>query len=112
PCWARVGKQFLFCSTIELARDLIDLLQAEEKSPGKSLRYRASDRYYTSGAAALLAGIEDQLITQAILDQAVEPAEAKKQVKQLIDLVKGLGAVTSHADFEERRFSYEFRFGK
>jgi hypothetical protein len=88
------------------------MLKAEQKAPGKSLTYRARDRYYAAGVADLLAGIEDQLITQAILDQAIEPAEAKKQVKQLIELVRGLGVVSSHTDFGDRTLRYEFRFGK
>ncbi len=112
PCWARVGKQFIFCSTIELCRELIDLLEAEQKAPGKSLRYTAHDRYYGAGVADLLGGIEDQLVTQAILDQAIEPAEAKKQVKQALALVRSLGRTTSYSDYGEKSWRYEFRFGK
>jgi hypothetical protein len=111
PCWARVGNQFVFCSTVELCRDLVDLLQAEQKTPGQRLKYRAHDRYYAAGFADLLAGIEDQLITQAVLDHGVEPDQAKKQVKQLVDLVRGLGHVSSHVHVDEKVSRYEFRFG-
>jgi hypothetical protein len=112
PCWARVGNEFLFCSTMDLARELIDQLKAESKSPGKQLTYRSHDRSYAAGLADLLAGVEDQLVTQAILDQAVDAAEAKRQVRQFIALVRGLGKVTSYSDFGEKTWRYEFRFGK
>ena len=112
PCWARVGDQFAFCSTIELCRDLIDTLKAEQKAPGKSLPYKARDRYYSPGFADLLVGVEDQLVTQAILDQAIAPAEAKKQVEQFVALVRSLGRVSSFSDFDDSGWRYEFRFGK
>jgi hypothetical protein len=110
PCWARVGKQFVLSSTVELGRDLVDLLQAEQKAPDKGLGHRARDRYYAAGFASLLAGIEDQLVAQTVLDQGIEPTQATKQVKQLVDLVRGLGHVTSHVDIGERVSRYEFRF--
>src|SRR5207247_1373713 len=34
PCFARAGNQFVFCSTLELCRELVDILQKESKSPG------------------------------------------------------------------------------
>ena len=56
--------------------------------------------------------MEDQLITQAMLDQAIEPGEAKQQVRELIDFVKGLGDVTSELAYEDKYTHYTFRFGK
>jgi hypothetical protein len=112
PCWARVGDHFLFCSTIELCRDLIDQLKSEQKPAGKVSPYKSHDRYYAAGFAELLNGIEDQLVTQAILDQAIAPAEAKKQVKQFIGLLRGLGGVRSYSLFDDKVWRFEFRFGK
>ena len=42
------------------------------------------DRFYAPGFADLLQALEDTLLTQTILDQAVSPAEAREQVKALI----------------------------
>src|SRR5262249_11198858 len=70
PCFVRVGNQFVFCSTIELCRELVDLLAAEQKSPGKSSSSNAVDRYYAAGLADLLRDQEDSLILQTILDRA------------------------------------------
>jgi hypothetical protein len=109
PCFARVGNHFLFCSTIELGRELIDLLAAEEKSPGKGHPSRAREQFYSAGFADLLRAIDDQLITQTILDQAVPPADAKKQVDELIELVRDLGWLTSEARFDARRFRFDLR---
>jgi hypothetical protein len=112
PCFARVGKYFVFCSTIELCHDLIDEMKAAEKKTVKTSKYKSTDRFYGAGFAGLLEGMEDQLITQAILDQAIEPDEAKKQVRELIDVVKGLGNVTSHVDVKDKETHYTFRLGK
>jgi hypothetical protein len=106
PCYARVGKQFVFCSTVELCRELVDLLQAEEKSPGPTYAATVRDRFYARGAADLLKSVEDQLITQAILDQAVSPGEAKEQVAKFIALVRKLG----HASLETTILPKEFRY--
>jgi hypothetical protein len=112
PCWARVGKQVVFASTVELCRELIDCIKAEQKSPVQDYRYSVRERYYGTGFADLLKGLEDQLITQAILDQAVDPAEAKKQVRQFIRLVGGLGNANGQSDFADKTWNFEYRFGK
>lgn len=114
PCYARVGDSFVFCSTIELCHNLIDELKAEkqkktlERVKGPS----AIERFHANGLAQLLEGMEDQLITQAILDQAIEPSEAKQQVRDLIDFVKSLDDVTSQLVYEDKYTHYTFRFGK
>src|SRR6185437_8166875 len=86
PCYVRVDNQFLLCSTIELCRELIDILVAEKKNPSKS-KLPASDRFSAAGFAQLLGGVKDQLIAQTILDQAVPPGEAREQVQAFIKLV-------------------------
>ena len=108
PCYVQVGNQFVFCSTIELGRELVDLLVAEKKNPGKS-KGGASDCFYAAGFAELLASAKDQLITQTILDQAVPPAEAKEQVQAIIKLVQNLGTLTSSANFGAKEFHYDIR---
>jgi len=127
PCFARVGNQFIFSSTVELGRDLVDLLLIEQKSPSKSdpglggargggpsFSQTAVDRYYANGFADLLQTQEDALITQTILDQAVPPGEAKKQVEAFIRLVRTTGGMTTSASFEAKttRFDIQFRLRK
>jgi hypothetical protein len=110
PCFVRVDDQFVLCSTIELCRELVDLLAAEKKSPGKSSFAKTRDRFYAGGVADLLESFKDQLITQTILDQAVPPGEAKEQVEALIKLVRTLGTLTNTAHFGAKDFRYDFRF--
>jgi hypothetical protein len=110
PCFVRLDDQFVVCSTIELCRELVDLLVAEKKSPGKSSPAKTRDRFYAGGVADLLESFRDQLITQTILDQAVPPGEAKEQVEALIQLVRTLGTLTNSAHFGAKDFRYDFRF--
>jgi hypothetical protein len=109
PCFARVGNQFLACSTIELGREMIAVLQkeAKEKDPGAAAAPHA--KAYGDGVADLLEGLRDQLMTQTILDQAVKPEDAEVQVKALIDLVRHLGTLELAATVEAKHFHYDVR---
>jgi hypothetical protein len=113
PAFVRVGKQFVICSTVELCRQLVDLLIAESHAKEEACTLNAQDRYYSKGLADLLRDIDDQLITQTILDQAVPPADARKQVEALIRFVRGLGTITGDVRFEAKRTWYDLkiRFG-
>jgi hypothetical protein len=112
PCFVRVDDQFVICSTIELCRELVDLLVAEKKSPGQPNTAKTRDRFYAGGVADVLDSFRDTLITQIILDQAVPPGEAKEQVETLIKLIRSLGTLTNSAHFGEKEFRYDFRFHK
>jgi hypothetical protein len=114
PCFARVGDQFIFCSTIELCRELIELLQAEQKSPPASTPQYSQGRFASSGVARVLEAVRDQLITQTILDQAVTPAEARKLVQAFIDMVRSLGSANLRIRCSEKQFHFdiEYRNGK
>jgi hypothetical protein len=109
PCFARVGNQFIFCSTIELCRELVELLQEEQKSPPKGHPATSRIRLYGAGAAQALKDAEDQLITQVILDQAVPPGEARAQVRAFIDFVRQQGTLRLEATYRDKDFRYELR---
>jgi hypothetical protein len=110
PCFARVGDQFLFCSTVELCRELIDLVQAEQKAPATPSPQHPQGRLASSGVARILEGVRDQLITQTILDQAVTPAEARKQVQAFIDMVRSLGSANLRVRCNENQFHFEIEY--
>ena len=106
PCFVRVRNQFVFCSTLELCHELVDLLDKETKSElpkgphgGDAIAVLRQRR----GGAAPQA-CEDILVTQAILDQAVTPEAAREQVKAFIDWCSGLGA-RRHRSRSTRRSS-------
>lgn len=109
PCFVAVGDQFVVASTMELGRELIDLVQKEGKNPPKKNPQASVSRVYSSGGADLLAAVEDQLFAQIILDRAIPPAEAKKQVKELVDFVRKLGSFDIEQAYNAQDFRYDFR---
>jgi hypothetical protein len=111
PCFVRVGNQFAACSTLELCHDLVDLLDRESKQPpAKGSPGAVLSRVYSSGGAALLRAFQDNLITQAVLDQAVTPHEAREQFDTLVGLVQKLGVVDGEVIYEPKQFRYDFRW--
>jgi hypothetical protein len=112
PCFCRVGKQLVVCSTLDLCKELIDILQAEASQPDTGSPAISRQRIYADGVAGALEHFEDQIITQAILDQAVPPAEARAQARGFIDLVRGLGNLTFSARIDSRVMSYDIALRK
>ena len=110
PCFCRVGNQFVFCSTIELCRELVDLLVKEQKAGLKSSPAKAHYKFYSNGLAQAARAFEDQLTVQAILDQALTPEEAKAQSKALLDILKHAGAVEVQSVFGAKDFRYDIRY--
>jgi len=109
PCFVRVGNQFVFCSTVDLCKELVDLLQAEAKAPAQMTAATIRDKFYSTGVAEILKAFEDQLAVQGALDQGIPADKAKEQVRAFIAIVRNLGAFTAEATFEEKAFRYELR---
>ena len=109
PCFTRVGDQFIWCSTIELCRELVGILQKEGTTPTRGAASVSRSRLYASGAVAYLRTIEDLLVTRITLDQAVTPKKARGQVKLLLDLVRHLGAFSLEPQFKDKTFQYDIR---
>jgi hypothetical protein len=110
PCFVRVGNQFVVCSTIELCHQLIDILDQESRAPARKGSAAASEsRAYGSGGAALLAGAQDTIIAQTVLDRAVTAAEAKTETQALIDLVGKLGVLNIDSHYEKNQYRFELR---
>jgi hypothetical protein len=109
PSFTRVGDQFVVSSTIDLCRELVDLIQKEGTSPTRGDPSTARVRVYGSGVAAYLQTIEDLLITAATLDQAVTPEEARQQVKAFLDIVGGLGVLRLEPRMHKTTFQYDIR---
>jgi hypothetical protein len=108
PCFAVVGDQFLGCSTIEFAREMIDLLQKEALSSNRRVSNSPLQlRLYSSGAVNLLKAFEDQVLGQIILDQAVRPAKGKKQLDQLSDFIGKLGQIEMHSEYGDKEYRFD-----
>jgi hypothetical protein len=110
PCFVRVGDQFVYCSTLELCRELVDLLQKEQREKPPSDDARTRTRLYAAGIAEVLETFREPLVTQIILDQAVKPDEARQQFTALADLVRHLGTLELSSYFGAREFHYDLRF--
>src|SRR5262249_54196554 len=100
PCFAIVDKQFIVSSTMELGRELIDIVSQDDanKAAAATTRLQA----YSSGVADSLRNAEAQLLTQLILSQALAPKEAQSQLKTMIDLVDRLGVLNLDIQYGKR----------
>jgi hypothetical protein len=110
PSFTRVGNQFVAASTTELCRELVDELQKEAKqAPGGAPMTRQS-RLIPGGVADLVRAFEDTLVTQTILDQAVPPDAARKQVEAFIQWVRGLGEVDLNESYSTNEFQFDLQW--
>jgi len=109
PCFCRVGNQYVFCSTLELCRELIDILTEEQKSPPKGAAAKSHYKFYSGGLADAAKGFEDLLIVQALLDQGIPAEEARAQTKALLGLLKELGTLEVQATFTKNELHYDIR---
>ncbi len=109
PCFVRVGDQFVFSSTLELARNLVDELRKESSADRLSADVALKGQFYWAGLGSFLDALRPQLITGSILNEGNSPAEAKQQVELLLELLNKLGAVESRIRYEANRYHYDFR---
>jgi hypothetical protein len=106
PCFARVGDQFFVCSTIELGRELIGILQSEKKAGSPSA---VRTCVFAGGAADYFQSIQEQLVTQGVLDRALSADQAAAEVKAGLALLRSIGPLEIDVRYAEDLFSYDFR---
>jgi hypothetical protein len=106
PCFARVGDQFLWCSTIELGRELVTTLQSEKREAAGGA---VCSRLSAAGAADYLRSVEDAIVAQGMLDQALSAGQASAEAKALCALLRTLGPLDESVRYEDERFGYDFR---
>ncbi len=109
PCFVRVGDQFVFSSTLELARSLVDELKKESSGDRLPSEVALKAQFYWAGLGAFLDSFRNQLVTTSILNEGNTPAEAKQQIELLFDLLNKLGAVESRIRYEANQYHYDFR---
>jgi hypothetical protein len=107
PAFVKSGNQMILSSTVELARELVDLVAQERQAKGATASTHW--QFYASGGAAALRSAEKQLRTQYILSQALSPKEAQDQVRQLIALVERLGVLTIETNYGAGDFRLDIR---
>jgi hypothetical protein len=109
PCFARVGNQFLVASTKELGKELVEMLQSEAAGKAAGTNVVSGQRFYATGVADVLAATEEQLITQAILDQALAPDDAKAQVRELLNIIRRLGDLNIQTEYQKDEYRFDVR---
>ena len=109
PSFAIVGDQFVASSTIELCRDLVDLVEKENKEHPPSSPATARSQLYATGGADLLDKFKDRLYAQTMLDQAMSPAKAEEQVKAFVAWVRQLGVVQLEQNYHAQDFRFDIR---
>jgi hypothetical protein len=93
PCFARVGDQFLACSSAELGRMMIPIVKQQSHGEQVESRKAFRVRFFARGGADLLNAYEDRIVTQIILNDAVPPETARTEASAFISWVAKLGAL-------------------
>jgi hypothetical protein len=110
PCFVSVGRSFVFCSTLELAHELVRLLEEEAKSePGHGRAVALRTQLYAPGGAEYLQSLRDVLLTQAVLGQALEPDVAAQEIDRFIAWVRRLGVVQIESEYGSNDWHYDIR---
>jgi hypothetical protein len=105
PTYVTVGNHFVMSATAELARDLIDLLQAEPKQ--RAIRPTMRTQVQASGVANLIRDNEDETLTQLILALALSPKTAKQELGRLIQWIEMLGELRLESHYGANDFRYD-----
>lgn len=112
PTFCAVKDQVIAASSVELCKELIDIVQKEDRT--KLVPQNMQSRLFARGGGAFLAAAPEALMTQMILSEAVTESEAKARVEQLLKFAEKLGALRLETDYSARefRFDVDWRFDK
>ncbi|MSQ93570.1 MAG: hypothetical protein EXR98_03330 [Gemmataceae bacterium] len=105
PTYVTVGNQFVMSATAELARDLVDVLQAEQAQ--KLSKASMQTRLYSSGLAEIIRSNEDATLTQLILAQALPPKAAKEELRTLLNFIEQLGSLRIETNYGANEFRFD-----
>lgn len=108
PCFATVADQFIVCSRLELIRELIDIIQKEDRTQRHPAAGRM--RFSGQGVADLIYSDPAQLLTQTILEQAVPADEARKYVETYLAFLRNLGNFDSMTEYRADQFRFDIRW--
>ena len=89
----------------ELARDLIDVIQAEKKQKPSKASMRT--QVFAAGFADIARANEDAALTQLILAQALPPKTAKEELRTILDWVDRLGSLRLEMTYGDNDFRYD-----
>jgi hypothetical protein len=102
PCFASVGDELMVASTLELGKKLVTELKKPRNGQSSTAVLRGAAS--ASGAADVLAGLSDPLITDAVLGRGIGLAEARKEIAELVNFVKTLGTGRVELDVTDKEY--------
>ena len=108
PTVAAVKDQYIFASTPDLCKELIDILLKEDRS--KVIPQNLQMKVYAKGGGDFLNASPELLLTQTILSQAIGEADAKKQIEQLLKFAQKLGTVGIETDYAANEFRFDLKW--
>jgi hypothetical protein len=109
PCFARAGNQYIFCSTIELCHELIDLLDREAKGQDRGSKPKSRTVFAASGVKETLVSFREQLIAASVLGQALPLEQAKAQVQALIALFDLADSLSLEENYGAKEYHLDIR---
>ena len=107
PSFCIVGDQLIVSSTAELAHDLVT--QLSQKKPAKVSPATTQIAVYAKGVADVLRHDREALLASTILNQALPPESARKQIDAIIALVERLGVLRLEVQYGPNDFRHVIR---
>jgi hypothetical protein len=105
PCYAVVGDELVAASTLELGKKLVTELKKPHKGEPGAAVLRGT--VYAKGAAQALEGFADPLITESVLSRGIGLGDARKEVAELVNWVRGLGSARVELDVTEKEYKLD-----
>jgi len=109
PCFARVDGQYVFSSTMELCRTLVDSLKEEPKSDPKPDDADSRHRFSWQGLALLVEANREQTTTELTLREGGDDALAASEYKHILELLDALGTIDAAVFYGPQQFRAEVR---
>jgi hypothetical protein len=109
PCFTRAGNQYVFCSTIELCHELIDLLDKEAKGKDTGSKLKSRTVFAASGGKETVVQFREQLIAAAVLGQALPLEQAKAQVAAFTALFDLADSLTLEQTYGAKKYHLDIR---
>jgi hypothetical protein len=104
PCFAVVGEEVIFASTIELGKKLITELK-KPRQAGQAAVWRAKGS--AQGGADVLEGFADPIITEAMLGRGIGLTEARAEMARLVAWVGTLGTARIELDITATEYQLD-----
>lgn len=108
PSYVAVGDQFVISGTAELARDLVDAIQAQGRSNASKATMRT--QLFATGLGDIIRSNQDATLTQLILSQALPPQSAREEVRAILDWLDAFGSLEFEIHYAAADFRYDIQW--